>query len=337
MKNKFLLIGPRFNKRDVERRGGVTVLFEDLISYCDINRIDYIIIDTNKANYFNKPTAYLKILFLLILKTNKVSHVSLHGTGADFLLIAPFSLLLSKVFSKQFILRKFADSFIGIFESSSRIKKKILVNTLHYSNYNFFETKYLVNYFKKYNDNTFWFPNVRMKQNVRTDKIYKKKFLFIGAVSKEKGIDILCEAAKMLSSEYEIDIYGALHDGYNKEYFESCSVNYRGKLRSEDVIPCLIKYDVLILPSFREGYPGVIIEALSVGVPVIATNLKGIREMIDESSSVFVETGNIKQLKDAIESFDKVNYIEKSMNALIQFQQFDTQIQTKEFFKQISC
>ncbi|RUM62417.1 MAG: hypothetical protein DSZ03_06895 [Sulfurimonas sp.] len=335
MKNIFLLIGPRKNITNPERTGGVIVLFEDLISYCNTHAIEYLIVDTNKENYKNKLAAYMIILFSIIVKTPKVAHVSLHGTANDFLLVAPFALIVSKIFRKSFSLRKFAGNFIELFENYAAIKKKIIIYILKQASYNFFETKYLVNYFKQYNQNTYWFPNVRAKQYVFTDNIYRKKLLFIGAVSEEKGIEVLCHTSNLLSDGYEIDIYGGLCDHYTQAYFSSYKVKYKGTLKPENVINTLKQYDILLLPSFREGYPGVIVEALSVGLPIIATNLKGIKEMVDEQSSVLIDPDSVEQLREAIESVHDMNYAQKSAAAKKQFEQFDSELQTKLFFKRI--
>lgn len=335
MENKILLIGPRNLIKDTHITGGVVVLFENLISYCDEHAIQYNIVDTNKANYKNKLIAYIMILFSILINTPKVKQVSLHGTANDYLLIAPFALIISRLFQKTFSLRKFAGNFIEIFEHYSTIKKWIVTYTLKGSSVNFFETKYLVEYFKNYNENTYWFPNVRKKQVLLTNSTYEKNFIFIGAVSREKGIDILCQVSNLLPDDYQIDIYGVLHDHFTIEYFNDYKVKYKGILIVNDVIKTLSEYDILILPSFREGYPGVIIEALSVGLPIVATNLSGIKEMVDEKSSVLVDVGNIEQLKKAMISIDEVNYIQMSIAAHEQFKSFDSDIQTKVFFNQI--
>ena len=61
------------------------------------------------------------------------------------------------------------------------------------------------------------------------------------------------------------------------------------------------EYDVLVLPTFwkGEGYPGVIIEAFSVGLPVVATNLPGISEMIDSQSGILVPPHSASTLAKA--------------------------------------
>ena len=332
---KLLLLGPMENKNDLTRTGGVIVLFSDLLHQCDKHDINYFVIDTNKAHYSNKVTALLSIWFMLFIKMRHYTHVSLHGTANDYMFIAPVAVFLAKLFGKTVSLRKFAGSFYEIYDTMNFLLKSVVSWTLKKSDANFFETKYLVDYFSRYNKNTYWFPNVREKPHMIRQGIFQKRFIFLGKVTKEKGIIELLEASNQLDNSYIIDLYGYIGDDLLTFNFKGYKAKYKRALAATDVLNTLREYDVLVLPSYIEGYPGVIIEALSVGLPVIATNLEGIREMIDERSSVFIEPKNVDQLKQAIESFTETNYIERSEAALKQFNQFETSHQTEQFFAHI--
>lgn len=333
--SKLLLIGPRTNKKDPSKTGGIIVLFEDLLSQCKAMNIDFMVIDTNKSNYANKVIAFFLILFYSIAKIPKASHISLHGTANDYMLIAPIVVFFSKLFGKHISLRKFAGNFDVLYDNFSNIQKRIIDYALRKSDVNFFETKYLVETFKSQNKYTYWFPNVRKKSNFTVGKIYQKKFVFLGHVSKEKGIMELLNVSKLLDDSYTIDIYGSLIDDMKNIDFHEYNINYKGKLNHGDVQQTFSDYNILVLPSYREGYPGVIIEALSVGLPIIATNLEGIKEMVNDKSSILIDPKNITQLKEAIESFDEKNYIKKSAFALKQFENFDSDKQTEKFLKKI--
>ena len=85
-------------------------------------------------------------------------------------------------------------------------------------------------------------------------------------------------------------------------------VNYLGSVN--DVMPCLVESMCLILPSYREGIPISILEAESVGRPIITTNAPGCREVvIDKYNGFIVEIGNVDELVEKIiyyiENFDK--------------------------------
>jgi glycosyltransferase involved in cell wall biosynthesis len=332
---QILLLGPMENKDDLTKTGGVIVLFSDLLTQCDKHNIKYIIIDTNKAHYSNKIIALFSIWFMLFSKMRQCTHVSLHGTANDYMFIAPVAVLLTKLYGKTVSLRKFAGGFDEIFTTMNFFFKSVVSWTLKRSDANFFETKYLVDFFSSFNKHTYWFPNVRLKPlEIRQGK-FQKRFIFLGKVTKEKGIIELLQASNQLDDSYIIDLYGYKGDDLLTFNFDNYKANYKRALAATEVLDTLRKYDVLVLPSYIEGYPGVIIEALSVGLPVIATNLDGIKEMVDERSTVFIEPKNVDQLKQAIESFTESNYIERSEAALKQFSQFESGYQTEQFFAHI--
>jgi glycosyltransferase involved in cell wall biosynthesis len=323
------------NKDELTKTGGVIVLFSDLLIQCDKRNIRYFTIDTNKAHYSNKLIALLSIWFMLFIKIRHSTHVSLHGTANDYMFIAPIAVLLAKLFGKTVSLRKFAGNFDEIYDTMHILLKSIVSWTLRESDANFFETKYLVKHFSPLNTHTYWFPNVREKPDTKREGEFQKRFIFLGKVTQEKGILELLEASNQLDDSYTIDMYGYKGDDLLNFNFESYKAKYKRALASTEVLKTLQEYDVLILPSYIEGYPGVIIEALSVGLPIIATNLEGIQEMIDSQSSVLIEPKNIAQLKQAIESFTNTNYTERSAAALKQFDQFETNHQTDKFFRHI--
>ncbi len=335
---KILLIGPRTNRQHPEQTGGVIVLFENLIAQCAQNGIECGIIDTNKANYSNRLTSLLHIWLMLLTKTKYYSHISLHGTANDYVFIAPFTILVAKIFGKTVSLRKFAGNFHLYYDKSGFIKKKLIEYALKSSNSNFFETKYLVTFFKEFNKNTFWFPNVREKNTSIKTKTFEKKFVFISQLYKTKGVDEILQTSNLLPDGYTLDLYGPLRDHYTTEYFDNYKANYRGSLKSDDVLATLINYDVLMLPTYYpgEGYPGIVIESLSLGKPVIVTNLESIQEMVDENCAIFVTPKSIEDIRNSIMIFNDNNYLNFSTNALESFEEFNSDVQTSKFIRIIS-
>ena len=63
----------------------------------------------------------------------------------------------------------------------------------------------------------------------------------------------------------------------------------------------LIASDLFVLPSFREGFPNSVLEAMACGLPVISTRIGGVVDVIkDGENGVLVEPGNIHHLIDAL-------------------------------------
>ena len=338
--NKILLIGPLLNKNNPTITGGAIVLFNNLLEEFNANNVDYLLIDTNKENYTNLIIAYISIYIQIFLKQFQVTHISLHSSR-DYLFFAPYVILLGRFFSKPTSLRKFGGEALTVYKSSTGIKKKILSYIFRNIDFLFLEMKNMVDSFSKLNKHTFWFPNVRKapKREFET-KEFSKKFVFISQIFKEKGIDEILEASKNLPKEYTIDLYGPIKDiKYSEEYLKEYSVCYCGALDSENVLATLKKYDVLLLPTYYkgEGYPGIVIESYSVGIPVIVTNLTGLSEITEhKKTGLLIEPKNIDALVKAMLYFNKENYPLMTEYAKEKFSSFNSYEQTKKFLEIIN-
>jgi len=331
-----LLIGPLTNKKEPSKSGGTVVLFELLLEELRKKNIPFHVIDTLKENYFNALTAYIAIVFQLFRDIRKYEYISLHATANSFIWVGPIMIFLAKFFNKKTSIRKFAGNFDQIYQESNGLKGFLIEYVLQNSDVNFFETKYLVDYFKRYYPHTYWFPNVRQAKHYPTlPRSYHKRFVYIGTLNEEKGIDELIKVSKSLDNTYKLDLYGPIIDKkYSQDYFNKHQVRYKGALKSDEVIDILNRYDVLILPSYREGYPGIIIEAFSLGIPVIATKLDGIMEMIEEhKNGLLIDVKNSKQLLHTILHFDAINYQKLSFGAFDAFKDFNSTKQTELFLK----
>jgi glycosyltransferase involved in cell wall biosynthesis len=334
---KILALGPSLsiNEKSI---GGIVVLFDNFTKELINLDIDFVVIDTNKSNYKNKTVSFFSIILQIIVKLTKCSHLSLHGTAKDFVLLGPIVIILSKIFRKEVSLRKFAGNFDDIYIKSGFIKQTLIRFVLKGSDLNFFETKYLMKFFSRFNKNTHWFPNVRKKSLISTSISFDKKFIYVGHIKEEKGVEDLFSAIEHLPSDYQIDFYGNIsEEKYKKDmYWQNNIVSYKGVLNPLEVQKTISEYDVLILPSYREGYPGVIIEAFSVGVPVIATNLEGISEIVKNNySGILVPVKDALMLADSIMSFNRSNYPEYSLAAKQEFLNFDSELQTERIIKLI--
>lgn len=133
---------------------------------------------------------------------------------------------------------------------------------------------------------------VSSKQNIREDlKISAEDFIFcfVGRIVKDKGVNELVEAFDELSKEYDnihLMLIGPEEgesdpiNAVTKELVEShCRIYYLG--RKNDVRPYIAASNALVLPSYREGFGQVILEANALEVPCIATDIIGPRDVIE--------------------------------------------------------
>ena len=342
MIGKILLLGPQNTIDDPTNTGGTMVLFEQLLKEFDDLKIEYKVIDTNAQNYKNFYYTWISVIYQFFKNFKDFEHISIHGTINHYITLAPVVIFVAKLFGKSVSLRKFAGNFDEVYKNSNTIVKKDIEYVLKNADINFFETKHLVSFFQRFNKNTFWFPNVREHTKDKNKKReFNKRFVFMSHVWKSKGVDEILEASKELDSSYTIDLYGYMNKKeYDEEYFNKYSnVSYKGALPPDKVMQTLEKYDVLLLPTFYEGegYPGIIIEAYSIGIPCITTRHKAIPEIVENNKSgILIEPKDTKALVEAIKSFDKQNYISFSKEAKQAFKQFDSKIQTEKFLISLS-
>jgi len=330
---KLLLMGPLYNKNNPQLVGGPIVLFEDLLMQLDKREIKYDVIDTNKKNYSSSIYAYFFIYIQFVYKVFNVTHISLHSSR-DYMIIGPLIVMFSKVLHKRTSLRKFGGEASKTIEDAGVMKKWYLMKIFTMFDSLYMETKYLVKYFSNINKHTFWFPNVRERKiEPHLPRKYNKKFVFISHVIKEKGIREIIEASNLLDESYTVDIYGPLmHQSFVEDDFKNTKVSYKGVLEANQVLKKLNEYDVVLLPSYKEGYPGIIIEAYSLGIPVIATSLESIKEIVDiKKTGLLVEPKSVDELVHAIQFFDNKNYAYMSQKAYKKFDDFESDLVTEKF------
>jgi glycosyltransferase involved in cell wall biosynthesis len=189
--------------------------------------------------------------------------------------------------------------------------------------------------------NVRWFPNVRECPSDEKDaKVYKKRLVYIGSVKETKGIKVIIDTAKKLDKSYTVDVYGPLDDcSIKKASFDHSSVVYKGVLRPVQVPSVLAKYDLLLLPTKHpgEGYPGVVIEAFSVGVVAIATRWGGIPELIDDQvNGVLMDGFETSALLEALAKVSSTNYERLSRGARESFDVFDATLVHKRVLFEIN-
>lgn len=136
-----------------------------------------------------------------------------------------------------------------------------------------------------------------------------KVAIYIGRMVKEKGIFELVEAFNRISNNnFKLLLVGDrfTHERDNESYSKlneaiSSNKNIIATGRRADINDLLYMSDVFILPSYREGMPRSIIEAMAMGKPVIATNIRGCREeVVDGETGFLVDVNSPEQIKDKL-------------------------------------
>ena len=307
--------------------GGATISFGYLIDYLKEQEESFTLVNTQHF-----PKGKIKILnpFLVLLKVVgnifKADVIFLNCSDKGIKYLSPILYFIAKIFRLKFVIRPFGGDFKDYTERFGKVQKWIFNRTTLKTDLLFLQTKKLMQFYQNKNIKTLQLPTSRDNPTeVRGERDFEKRFIYLGFVNKSKGINHLLEAAKELGNDYTIHIYGPIRENYEsseekrfQEKFDEQKGIYQGVLQKEKVLETIRKYDVLILPTFYqgEGYPGVIIEAYSLGLPVISTNWKAIPEIVaNKKTGLLIEPRSTAAIVDAIQFFNTSNYQSLSKNA----------------------
>jgi glycosyltransferase involved in cell wall biosynthesis len=160
--------------------------------------------------------------------------------------------------------------------------------------------------------------NVILEQAEEVSKEYDLKdnfvFCFVGRVVRDKGIDELIFAFEKLNKEfksikllivgrfeYDLDPISDKSKDILKVNQNIVNVGFKNDIRAY-----LTVSDCFVLPTYREGFPNVVLQACSMNLPCIVTNINGCNEIIKHNKN-----GLIVEPKDKDELYDTMkNYIE---------------------------
>ena len=300
--NELLHLGTKFFELKKMSAKGINPI-NDIQCYLELKSIynnikpDIIFHYTIKPNIYGTYAAY----------KNKIKNIAvITGLGYTFLNKG----IVSKV---AIILYKFALNkankiwFLNVDDKNIFIEKKIAsIEKLHIIKGEGIDCNYFMP--RKYKE---------------TNSIKEVEFLFIGRLLLDKGIKEYYESAKLLREKYptvKCSILGFLNSNNpqaidSKEFqkwIDSGIINYYGSVN--DVRTYLENCSCVVLPSYREGLSTVLLEAASMCKPLIASNIAGCKEVVDNKLTGFlVEPYSSKDLVDKMEKFFLLTDLEKKI------------------------
>lgn len=128
-----------------------------------------------------------------------------------------------------------------------------------------------------------------------------RQICFIGRLDEQKNLFALLQAIRDLDVELVIVGSGPLGERLREEVRKSrLPVRFLGNVLHQQLPDILNSSALFILPSLYEGHPKVLLEAMACGLPVIGTDVSGIRELINHRETGYLCGTSPKEIRDAI-------------------------------------
>lgn len=280
-------------------------LYRKIYENCYLIGIPFNISPSAIKSIFNIGKNYVRLYFFLLRLTKKV-HIDIIRME-NLLLSAPSAYLISKLkkipyivwlggFERRSLFIKYQENVFTWFLSKLIVlfEKIILKN----ANFVFPVTDELMELTEKRNvRNKFLSPNFTdiskfniVKSQETLSSIKKFKILFVGRFEEEKGLKVLLKGIYLISKEIDNVEFLLVGDGSLKRWIKDFiktnnlkNVKLLGTYSHNEMPKIYNMCDIFILPSFTEGSPASLIEALSCGMASIATNVG--------MSKVFIKNG----------------------------------------------
>jgi glycosyltransferase involved in cell wall biosynthesis len=176
------------------------------------------------------------------------------------------------------------------------------------------DKNYLMHNFPKYNyiftslSNTTYHYIHNEFNDISNHKL--TNFIYVSNYIEEKGILDLLETFKNLDNKFNLTCYGNFTDNILKEKilsYSSKNISINGPIYDGLKFSTIREADCLILPSYNEGMPLIILESMSVGTPFISTSVGSINEMIYNAYPFIYHNKSSSSLLDMLQLFANQN------------------------------
>lgn len=157
-------------------------------------------------------------------------------------------------------------------------------------------------------------PDKKLSRNALSWSNKFTHILTVANIRKEKGIDILLRSINMLgktpTKPLHFHIIGRQSNDHYQDEIENLiravttdnvKITLHSSVPRENLIDFYKACDFFVLPSRSEGFNVSLLEAISIGRPVISTDTGGASQLIDKSNGIITETENCKKLAEAIQ------------------------------------
>ena len=299
-------------------------LYKKMYNNCYLIAIPFDLSISAFKSILNLCKNYIR-LYSFLLKLSKIIKIDIFRME-NTLLAGPSIFLFAKMkkipliiwlggFERKALFIKYRKNIFTLLLSKIIFLYELTI--LKSANFIFPVTKELFELTEKRNiNNKFLSPNYvdlakfKEQQSREIDKSNKKiKLLFVGRFEEEKGLRLLIKSFKILQEKYDNIELTMAGDGTLREWIEDFikkydieNVNLLGMVHHDKLPNIYNSADIFVLPSYTEGSPASLIEAMSCGTASIATAVGDSQKIIkNEYNGILIPPGNIKKLIEGIQ------------------------------------
>jgi glycosyltransferase involved in cell wall biosynthesis len=135
------------------------------------------------------------------------------------------------------------------------------------------------------------------------NKNKKNKLVFVGRFNQQKNLFNLLEAVNNLKVELNLIGSGELEKELKEKAknIKMAQINFLGNILNENLPEKLNENEIFVFPSLYEGNPKALLEAMSVGLVILTTKVKGIREIVKHKENGYLVETNSDSIKKGLE------------------------------------
>ncbi len=262
-----------------------------------------------------KRMFFILIKFYQMIRKQDVVLVFANDLFAFFLV--PLLVMSSRLYKKPIFIKPVGSNLDLFIEQKGKLVKKIMLYVIKSSEGLLAQTKVLTDYFQNQGcKNAFYLPGcrpIKIIDNNPREPSENLRIIYLGHITIFKGPLVLLDALKILEKRgilnITCDFYGPIHDNVENQFTQKIEdtycAYYKGMVEPGMGSEIISHYDLLVLPTCydTEGHPGVIIEAMHVGVPVITTQKRTLYELITPGENgLLVPAEDAPALAEAIQT-----------------------------------
>lgn len=173
----------------------------------------------------------------------------------------------------------------------------------------------------------------RDEDTVRHDTGHR--MIYVGRLSQNKGIETIIRAVSDMGLPYTLKIVGEGEEYDRLKKYEGDRIVFTGVVTPAQALEHIEASDILILNSGYEGMPMTILEAQSLGLPVVTTDVGGIREAVNFGEDAEATDGTAPSIREAI-TLIEAGYARYSAAALKNAKRFDYRVVNRSVYEELS-